>query len=244
MKFKQIMARLLAAPNTSTVRSIEKIIIRHEKILIRHLKEQKSISHFINLDAGLATARFVEKHMPNLQPFANRFALLLYALEQVTVNGLFVEFGVHRGKTIRFIAQHCPHQLHGFDSFEGLPEGGGVSLPAGCFDAEGQLPEVPANVTLHEGWFDATLPAFLAAHPEPAAFVHIDCVIYASTHIALEKLAPRLTKGTILVFDEYFNFPSWEQHEYKAFSEMVLQYNLNYAYIGRTDRRQVAVRIE
>ena len=35
---------------------------------------------------------------------------------------VYCEFGVYKGETINFIASKIPHTVHGFDSFEGLPE--------------------------------------------------------------------------------------------------------------------------
>jgi hypothetical protein len=49
--------------------------------------------------------------------------------------------------------------------------------------------------------------------------------------------------GTIIVFDEYFNYPNWEEHEYKAFQEFIGESGLGYRYLGFA-RQQVAVRIE
>ena len=31
----------------------------------------------------------------------------------------------------------------------------------------------------------------------------------------------RINPGCIIVFDEYINYPSWEQHEFKAFQEFI-----------------------
>jgi hypothetical protein len=48
--------------------------------------------------------------------------------------------------------------------------------------------------------------------------------------------------GTVILFDEYFNFPNWEQHEYKAFQEFVASHGVTYTYLGFA-RQQVAVRV-
>jgi hypothetical protein len=63
----------------------------------------------------------------------------------------------------------------GFDSFEGLKEvWRGNQLGKGAFDRGGRMPRVESNVTLVKGWFDQTLPNFLAQHPGPAVYLHID----------------------------------------------------------------------
>jgi hypothetical protein len=134
--------------------------------------------------------------------------------------------------------------IHGFDSFEGLPEAwSGFSLGSKAFDVKGKLPRVPANVRLHKGFFDASLPLWLAENPGPVAFIHVDCDLYTSTKTILDLLAPRLVSGTIILFDEYFNYPNWERHEFKAFQEFVVAHSVKYTYLAFA-RQQVAVRID
>ncbi len=36
----------------------------------------------------------------------------------------------------------------------------------------------------------------------------------------------------MLVFDEYFNYPGWQQHEHKAFHEFLQKYDLKCEYIA------------
>ena len=115
----------------------------------------------------------------------------------------------------------------------------------GKFGRGGALPEVPANVTLHKGWFDQTLPAFLAAYPQhEVAFLHVDCDIYSSTATVLRELAPRLRPGTVIVFDEYFNYPNWQRHEWRAFQEFIRDSGFSYRYLGFAQKNgHVAVRL-
>lgn len=72
--------------------------------------------------------------------------------------------------------------------------------------------------------------------------MHIDCDLYSSTRTILALLAPRIVAGTIILFDEYFNYPNWEQHEYKAFQEFAAASDVKYTYLGFA-RQQVAVQI-
>jgi hypothetical protein len=51
--------------------------------------------------------------------------------------------------------------------------------------------------------------------------------------------------GTIIIFDEYFNYPGWEVGEFKAFAEFVAEKNVSYRYIAYVpNHQQVAVVIE
>ncbi|MDE1904592.1 MAG: class I SAM-dependent methyltransferase, partial [Alphaproteobacteria bacterium] len=66
----------------------------------------------------------------------------------------------------------------------------------------------------------------------PVAFLHVDCDIYSSTKTVFDHLASRLGPGAVIVFDEYFNYPNWERHEFKAFQEFIRDSGLSYRYLG------------
>ena len=189
---------------------------------------------------------YIEAHMRDALMFRDRWELLLHAAREAPEIGLMLEFGVADGASLRYVAGRVARPFHGFDSFEGLPEDwSGTYERKGKFGRGGTLPEVPGNVTLHRGWFTDTLPPFLAAHPdEPVACLHVDCDIYSSTVTVLRALAPRLRAGTVIVFDEYFNYPSWERHEWRAFQEFVRDSGTGYAYLGFAEKNgHVAVRL-
>lgn len=195
---------------------------------------------------AVASARYLADRMRSARDLVGRAELLDFALAQCSVEGLVLEFGVFRGDSLQMIAKRCAQEVHGFDSFEGLPEDWTGGREKGRFSLGGELPPIKAaNVVLHKGWFEQTLPGFLESHPGPARFVHIDCDIYSSTRTVLEQLAPRLVPGTIIVFDEYLNYPGWREHEFRAFAELVRQRSVDYAYIGHASAHEsVAVRID
>lgn len=196
--------------------------------------------------AGVSSARYMVERMSGARNLVGRAALLEYALSQCAVEGLVLEFGVYAGASLKWIADRLPDRVvHGFDSFEGLPEDWTHSQKKGRFSLEGRLPDVgAANAVLHKGWFAESLPPFLAAHPGPVRFAHIDCDIYSSSKTVLELLTPRMVAGTVLVFDEYLNYPGWEQHEYRAFQETIAAIGRRYEYLGFASTTQcVAVRM-
>ena len=179
---------------------------------------------------------FVEQNMATLNGKNSPFELLEYCLSRTRVDGLICEFGVYTGTTINHIADLVPDKIvHGFDSFEGLPEDWGPA-PKGLFATHGQLPEVRSNVRLHQGWFDETLPGFMEKHTAPVSFVHIDSDLYSSAKTVLDSFSSRFVDGSIIVFDEYFNYPHWKDHEYKAFMEFVSDHNVDFEYIAYTNR--------
>jgi hypothetical protein len=195
-------------------------------------------------EAQAEAAEYVRQRMPRALYFVERESLLRYALDQVTVDGQVLEFGVFAGKTIRTIASRVAQPVHGFDTFQGLPEDwAGSKSPKGDFSLGGRLPQVPANVTLHQGLFEATLPGFVSAHPQPLAFAHVDCDLYSSTRTVLEHVGPLVVPGSVLLFDDYFNYPGWKEGEHKAFREWVEARKVRYRYVGYA-RHQAAVVIE
>ena len=77
------------------------------------------------------------------------------------------------------------------------------------------------NVKLIKGKVQETLDQFLKDKTDKKiVFVHLDMDTYASTKYALNKIKPFLQKGSVLLFDEFYGYPNWQQEEYKAFSEV------------------------
>jgi predicted O-methyltransferase YrrM len=194
--------------------------------------------------ATAAAADFVTARMPDALYCSGKLDHLTFAFGQAPA-GLALEFGVFKGTTINHLARLAPgRRLHGFDSFTGLPENWkGARYSAVNFDRGGKKPKVAANVTLIEGWFDKTLPQFLAREAGPIAFLHVDCDIYSSTKTVLDLTAPRLAPGAVIVFDEFFNYKGYELNEYKAFFEFVECFDVAYRFIGYAGQ-QVSVVVE
>jgi tetratricopeptide (TPR) repeat protein len=170
-------------------------------------------------------------------------AMLRWSLAQATNPGLLTEFGVRRGTSIRVLAGETPEIVHGFDSFVGLPEAW-VKAEAGVLTTGGERPPVPANVRLHAGWFEDSLPPFLADHAGPLRFANIDCDIYSSARTVLRALADRIHPGTILLFDELVGNRSWRQDEYKALTEFAAEFGVAWEVLAiNLPNKQVCVRI-
>ena len=200
----------------------------------------------LRLAAKRESVDYIRAHMMQAQVLADRNELLRFALAAAPPDGLVLEFGVEKGLSINVLGRATGRTVHGFDSFQGLPAAwAGTREGAGAFDRQGRMPRVGTNVQLHVGWFDATLPAFLAAEPAMVALLHVDCDIYQSTVVIFEQLAGRIGPGTVIVFDEYFNYPGWQQHEFKAFQEFLERSGLAYRYIGfSAEKGHVAVVIK
>jgi predicted O-methyltransferase YrrM len=194
-------------------------------------------------DAALSSAKFADTVMPTARSFTDPESTLRYALEIAPQGGMALEFGVFAGRSLRVIAEvRKGSEVYGFDSFRGLPEDYRSHVREGAF-ALNALPQVD-GAELVVGWFDETLPGFLDAHPWPIDFVHVDGDLYSSAVTVLDLVGPRLQPGSVLIFDEFFNFPGWEKHESRAWQEYLQHTGTKASYEAYTvNNEQVVVRI-
>jgi hypothetical protein len=215
----------------------------------------RDLEHRMYVEAATASARYAMQHMVMARPIrakkyggGGRLDLLEHALSLTTVDGFHAEFGVYKGESLTFVADRIEGVAYGFDSFEGLPDDWFLDVGRKAYDLGGRLPELKAqkgNVRLVKGWFDQSLPGFAGEVAGPAAFLHIDCDLYESTRCVFEVLGDRVVPGTVIVFDEYWNYPGWENHEFKAFQEFCARRGVTYRYVAFTPLMlSVAVVIE
>lgn len=144
---------------------------------------------------------------------------ILKALE-IKKEGLYLEFGVHKGKSINFLSKLIKDKIiYGFDSFEGLKEDWkGTQATKGTFNLNGKIPSLNKNILPIKGWIQDTLPIFLK-RSENINFVHIDVDTYNTSNFILKTIKPFLNNGAIILFDELYNCIGWEENEYKALIE-------------------------
>lgn len=199
----------------------------------------------LRLQALDETVSYIREHAPDAMGIRDREKLLRLGLARMPADGLVLEFGVDRGKSLRLLAEHvAPRKVFGFDSFRGNPEDWtGWNAPKGSFDRGGARPDVPENAELVVGYYDETLADWTAGNPGDVALIHVDCDLYSSTRTVFDCLGERLQDGSILVFDEYFNYTNWQAHEYKAFQEFVVASGCRYRYLAY-GRQQVVVQID
>jgi hypothetical protein len=134
---------------------------------------------------------------------------------------LYLEFGVYQGDSIRYWSRALTHPqtvLHGFDSFEGLPEAGG-RWRRGQFDMKGVIPEIHDDrVKFFKGWFDEVLPAYVPPEHD-VLVINLDADLYSSTICALRALRNHIRPGTFIYFDELEH----REHEARAFDEFMAE---------------------
>jgi len=176
------------------------------------------------------------------------------AVSRAKIDGLWMEFGVWVGTSSKIISNYMPDNtkiLYGFDSFEGLPEDWACSETGevqkegkkGAFNLKGKVPKPPAkNIKYIKGWFEDTLPDFVKEHKEPLAFLHVDSDLYSSAKTIFRHLKDRIVKGTVIIFDEFYNYSGYLDHEFKAFKELLQEKNISYRWIGHVaDGRQASL---
>jgi hypothetical protein len=157
-------------------------------------------------------------------------------------NGMFVEFGTWEGKSITEMANAYPNiNFYSFDSFYGFPDNwvpnNYTVHRAGTFSTGGNMPTVPANVTLVKGFFNETLPNF---NLSPISFAHIDSDIYSSAATIFKYCESYFMDNTILAFDEFYDgrppeYEKWREGEARAFIEMLERTGYDWEPLGKCD---------
>lgn len=201
--------------------------------------------------ASEESARYVIENMRAVPNFSVDYDLHKWIVTtqldpDLLSTGWILEFGVATGRTLNHFSRWLPHKhIHGFDSFKGLPEDWTSRMRKGFF-ARNDYPKVRGNCDLVVGWFNETLPKFKSdkIKNQPLALLHVDCDLYSSAVTVLTELTENIVPGTVIIFDEYINYPGWQFDEFRAWQEHVAKNRIKYQYIGRVSRHQkVAVRV-
>jgi O-methyltransferase len=152
--------------------------------------------------------------MVNVEQAVNIYHLLTRVLIQ-NIPGEVVELGCYEGTTAIIMEKTLDElkskkRIHVYDSFEGLPkkekEDGNTYYKEGqCRTSiEKMINNFKENnvklPVIHKGWFKDTLPEKL---PKEICFAHLDSDFYTSIKESLENVYPRLSKGAIVVIDDY-----------------------------------------
>jgi hypothetical protein len=147
------------------------------------------------------------------------------------IPGAIVEAGVFKGAAFtRFAAfrELCGNpfskKIIGFDTFGKFPKTSfsqDKKFRKRCIDAAGsvsiskqQLEEillkksVGRNIELVEGDITKTIPTYIKLHPElKISLLNLDVDIYEPSVTVLRYLYPKITKGGVLILDDYGVFP-------------------------------------
>jgi len=152
------------------------------------------------------------------------------------ISGDIFEFGVSSGTSFLWFLKRCPdRQVYGFDSFEGLPEDW-WTRSKGSFASEPPQFSEP-NGTLIKGWFEDSLPGFFQRYYNPIALIHVDCDLFKPAIYSMSHTIPLCKPGCIVLFDEYYNYPGFARHEWLAWRQIQLTYQIHAECIAYDSRR-------
>lgn len=186
-----------------------------------------------NRRTAVGTYDFIDREMGGALFILDQMKLVQFKFDEIP-EGHVLDLGVYKGSSTRSLSRIFPDRIiHGFDSFEGLPDDWEHVLKGEFGDLKGELPKVPHNVVLHKGWFNETLPEWVLAYPgEPIALLRVDCDVYSSTQTIFDTVGHLLRPGSWILFDELIGYRGWQEHEYRAFTEFVERVGLEFHFIG------------
>ena len=193
----------------------------------RTIQRIENLSNWIAVSRWLRRRRLAPRHW-----VVHREELFdLVGRELASVPSLYLEFGVSRGESMRYwsrLLRHPDSRLHGFDTFEGLPEAWTWTKGKGEFSAGGELPKIAdSRVAFYKGMFQETLPTY-SPPPLQRLAINFDADLYSSTITALRGVRHILRPGTWLYFDELRD----RHHELKAFDEFLDETGLRVSLVG------------
>ena len=178
----------------------------------------------------------------NLSPYEEIIEKSMIFSKISETKGDYLEFGVYEGRTFIYahhLAQKYGHNLmrfYAFDSFAGLPAITGKDAQDFCFYKKGdyacEIKKFKKNlhksgvdfkkITIVPGWYKNILNEetrrFLPI--KKAAIIYIDCDLYESAKLVLDFVTNYIKDGTVIIFDDWFDFRGDPQRgEMGAFNE-------------------------
>ena len=145
----------------------------------------------------------------------------LYALTSQTfeagVEGVAIEVGTWQGGSAAIMAGamlkvSAKSKLYVFDTFEGIVKAGENDNKFRNRDLNNTNPTLARetiasaglrNYEVIKGTFPEQIPEEITQHLDHIAVVHCDVDTFTSTRDIIEFVIPRLTRGAIIIFDDY-----------------------------------------
>ena len=161
----------------------------------------------------------IKKEIDYPMPYYDGMNVYFLALNSKKVLGNIAVFGIYTGGTSKLICEAIggSRKVYLFDTFEGHPKLSEEDNKNGLFNGENPFWEGRFAVdvkkvknylksykglTICKGIFPKDTLNIIK--DEKFCFVHIDLNLYVSTKETLEFMYPRMNKGGIMLFDDYF----------------------------------------
>ena len=184
---------------------------------------------------------YIENYLSEVLIFPSRESLWKYAVSLIEEKSRIVELGVYKGYSINHLADYSNLKnidVWGFDTFEGLTESWfGTSFYSKSYSNKGLLPKTRSNVTLKKGDILNTLPKFLKGNERKISLIHFDLDTRNITFSALNILNSAIKDSTLIIFDEYHGFPSFENGEKAAWKDFAHKEKLSWKYLAFSNQQ-------
>lgn len=192
--------------DTTSFRKTRNLVFSLIVHFLKHSKSSRRRAVLLGERAEWVT--WLQDHFEEYEFYWTRESLWNVLIDELseTQEWTALEFGVAWGYTSHYWLSRCDGALtswHGFDRFTGLPRSW-RDLNQSTFNANGVPPQIEdSRVVWHVGDVENELPK--ATIVPTRKLVLFDLDLYEPTAFAWNYLAPYLTTGDLLYFDEGFD---------------------------------------
>jgi len=202
----------------------------------------------LRIGYAIMLSKFVKQN--RIISFREREGFYEYILSKEKLNDEieYLEFGVSKGCSLRWWLDNVTNpkaNFIGFDTFTGIPENYGI-LPKGSMSNSGRPPLITdPRCSFQVGLFQDTLPGFIKSFRlRRRKVINIDCDLYSSTIFVLTALAPFLSVGDLIIFDDFGSL-SCAEHEFRAFNDFFSSYRIKYELVASgSNYIQIAIKLK
>jgi hypothetical protein len=216
----QVESRITSHISKHNISTLD--VLKHFPVLIRRQWLKRFLAHIELFQKTLSIPGDIAElgvfRGLGLMTWANLLEAYCIGNRTKTVYGFdnwmgFTKFDVQDGEP-----NETAHKtLGGFNSSSFFQE---LSDAIGIYDSDRFVPS-KARVKLIDGQIENTIGKFIDENPGVRfSLIHFDCDLYAPTHVALQIMWPLLSRGGVILFDEY-GIHDWPG-ETKAVDEFLL----------------------
>jgi len=193
------------------------------------VEKEKLKSCFQNLFKENSSALFDNPFLFSRTGLISKLLLLSKLYKKIiNVPGDIIEFGIWFGQTLIILENlraihetfNITRKFYGFDTFDGYKEISGLDIQkdeiekyklvnnwenelSNIFQLHSSINNSKTNLEIIKGDVLKTIPSFYKKYQGPVAFCYIDIATYETTKLILENTIPIMSKGAIIVIDDF-----------------------------------------